>query len=89
MGRIATPANPAIEAAAVTPNDSVDLPSVSIGNETFASCNALMIATAGNIQLTTENGTTVTLAVPAGLLPIRARRIFSTSTTVTGISALY
>ena len=73
---------PARNAAAVTPNDSTDLADTG---------RALYIGGAGNISVDTVGGQTVTFTgIPAGtLLPICVTRVNSTSTTATGIVALW
>lgn len=73
---------PARFAAAVTPNDSVDLQTTARG---------FMVGAAGNVKITTVGGSTVTLTgVAAGVpLPISVSRIWSTGTTATGIVALW
>jgi hypothetical protein len=68
-------------AVAVTPNDGADLttPAAIIG-----------CLVSGNIQVTCSGGGTVTLAGVAGqVLPVFVDRVWSTSTTATGIVALY
>lgn len=68
-------------AVSVTPSDSTDLTNPSL---------ALWIGGAGavNVDLL-EGGTVVFSAIPAGtLLPIRAKRVRSTSTTATLILSL-
>lgn len=73
--------SPAENAAAVTPNDSVDLPNFS---------RALYVGTAGNIALVTAGGDSVTLTnVPVGFAPLRVARVLSTGTTASGIVALW
>lgn len=74
--------SPATRAAAVTPSDGVDLTSAA---------RALWVGGAGNVSLITTGGDTVTISgVAAGtLLPIRAARVRSTSTTATLIVALW
>lgn len=68
-------------AAPVTPSDSTDLNPWPY---------ALVIGVAGNLQVTTRAGSTVTLVnVPAGILPLRVRRVWSTGTTALNISALW
>lgn len=73
---------PAEWAAAVTPSDSVDLPQI---------CRGLYVGVSGNISLDMPDGATVLFSnVAAGIvLPIRAKRVRSTSTTATGIVAVY
>lgn len=71
---------PLMHLAAVTPSDSADLVHVS---------RVIFLGAAGAIQLTTEGGETITLAsgvLAAGVPhPIRATRIWATSTTATPI----
>lgn len=72
--------SPATRLQAVTPSDSADLP---------AACRALNVATTGTVQLTTVAGDTETVYVAAGIaFPVRARRIWATGTTATGIVAM-
>lgn len=72
------------DAAAVTPNDSVDLaePSVIyVGG----------FGTTGAVKVTTAQGTDVTfLGVPAGfVIPVQVRRVWSTGTTATNIVRIF
>lgn len=74
---------PARALRAVTPNDSTDL-------EGYV--RALWVGGAGNVSvIAAEDTDPVTISgVPAGtILPIRAKRVRSTSTTATNIVALY
>jgi len=68
--------------AAVTPSDTVDLPS--------GVCRALYISTAGNIVVITESGDTVgPIAVFAGTyFLVKCSRVKATSTTAT-VWAIY
>lgn len=78
-----TVTSPAENAVAVTPHDSTDF--------TYA-CRALYIGGAGNVSLETVGGQSavVFVGLPAGtILPVRATRVNSTSTTATSIVALY
>jgi hypothetical protein len=43
------------------------------------------IGVAGNVKLTDPEGNTDTFALPAGVIPIRAARIWLTGTTATGL----
>jgi len=74
--------SPADDAAAVTPSNTVDLPTVA---------RSLYVAGTGDVRVITAKGTTVTFtAVPAGyILPVRCRRVTTTGTTATGIVALW
>ena len=80
-GRQANMADPARHAFAVTPSDSADLGSWAL---------ALYVGVAGDVKLDTWGGETVTFAnVPVGILPVRARRVYATGTTASGIIGLY
>lgn len=76
------PDYPARNFVAVTPHDSTDL--------TYLT-KALYVGGAGNVAAVRADGTAVVFSgVPAGtILPIRCRRVNSTSTTATNIVALY
>lgn len=69
------------DAAAVTPNDAVDLPQISV----------IFVGVGGNIKVTTAQGTDVTFTgVNAGtVLPIQVRRVWSTGTTATSLTAVF
>lgn len=69
-------------AVAITKSDTVDL--------VPKPCDAIWVNSAGDVVVVLENGNTVTFTVPnGGIIPIRARRVNSTSTTATGMIALY
>jgi len=69
------------DAAAVTPSDSVDLPQFSV----------IYVGGAGNVKVTTAQGSAVTFSgVNAGtVIPVRVRRVWSTGTTATLITAVF
>lgn len=73
---------PCSHAAAVTPDDNTDL---------SYTTRALFVGGAGNVNLVTAGGETVTFTgVTAGsVLPVRVARVKSTSTTATSIVALW
>lgn len=74
--------DPAVKTAAVTPSDSTDLGPV----------RALYVGGAGNVAIRAagDSAATTHTGVPAGaVLPIRARYVYSTGTTATGIVAWY
>lgn len=75
-------ASPAHNIAAVTPHDT---------NELANHSRALQATTAaGLIKVTTVHGTTGTLYCALGqIIPIRAKIVWSGTTTATGIVALY
>lgn len=75
-----------MNALEVTPNDSEDL--------SYGSCKALLIGGAGNVNVTLlnmEDGESVLLTgLQAGqVIKVKAKRIWSASTTATDIVALY
>ena len=73
--------SPPSHAYSVVPSDGADL---------AMATRALNVTTSGNVRLTTVGGGIVTLYVVAGIaFPIRARRIWSTGTTATGIVGMY
>lgn len=76
------PRQSAINFAAVTPSDSVNL---------GAGVRGLYVGVAGNVVAVTIDDVAVTFTdVPAGLiLPIECKRVNSTSTTATNIVVLY
>ena len=70
----------AVGGVAVTPSDTTNI------NAT----RALWIGGTGDVAVTFQDGTALTLAsVPVGLLPIRVTQVKSTGTTATSIIALY
>lgn len=73
---------PAEYATVVTPSDSTDLTKVA---------RALYVGTGGNVNLDTPDGATVVFSnVQAGsILPVRVKRVRSTSTTASNIVALF
>lgn len=76
------PDSPAVLGSAVTPSDATDFSRLT---------RALWVGGAGNVVVVWYDGTTSTLTgVPAGtLLPVRCKRVNSTSTTATSIVALF
>lgn len=73
---------PARKIRVVTPSDTVPL---------APDCRALYLGTDGNISLSAENGEVcLHLNVKAGtVLPVRARYVYDTDTTITNIIAYY
>lgn len=73
----------AYEGFAVTPADGTDLPNGPVA--------ALYVTGAGNVNVQLQGGGTAVLTgLSAGqILPVAAQRVLSTSTTATGIFALY
>lgn len=79
----------ASRAAAVTPSDTVNIPSL-MGGEFNNGC-VLYIGGAGNVRVLTAGQDDVTFTgVNAGtFLPVQVIRVYSTSTTATTILALW
>lgn len=72
--------SPASHLQTITPSDTEDLPIVS---------RALNVSTTGQVRVTTISGTTQSVFVAAGItFPVRARRVWATGTTTTGIVAM-
>jgi hypothetical protein len=76
-------------AAAVTPSNTVDIPSVS-GGTSNNGC-VLYVGGAGDLKVDTIGGDAVTfVAVPAGsFIPVQVTRVYATGTTATSIVALW
>lgn len=69
----------------ITPSDTVDM---------TATSRAIVIAVGGTITIDYINATggitsNVTFTYPAGVIPIRATRVYVTGTAATGISGIY
>jgi hypothetical protein len=63
----------------VTPNDGVDI---------LVEPRWISVAVAGNLAVTKRDGTSVTLALPAGIFPAGGvQRVLATGTTATGLVA--
>ncbi len=78
--RAASLSGPAHDALPVIPNDSSDLPHVSVG---------LYVETGGAIVIDTVSGATRTVLVADfSILPVGVRRVRATGTTASGIHAL-
>lgn len=71
------------EGVAVTASDSTDLPD--------GACSAIYVTAAGNVNVNlASGGTAVLTGLSAGqIVRVNASRILATSTTATGIYALY
>ena len=69
------------DAAAVTPNDSTNLPQASV----------IYVGGAGNVKVTTAQGSDVTFAnVNSGtVLPVQVIRVWSTGTSASSLTAIY
>lgn len=75
-------------AAAVTPSDTVNIPSINGGTNDGA---VLYIGGDGNLKVTTAGGDVVTfVGLLAGtFVPVQVLRVWSTDTTATNIVALW
>lgn len=72
--------DPATTVFDITPDDAQDLARIT---------TALNVATPGTVRVTTEEGSTADITVHPGIaFPVRARRIWHTGTTATGIRGL-
>ena len=82
----------ASRAAAVTPSDTANIPSVSgPAGETVNNGCTLYVGGLGDVRVLTAGGDDVVFsAVPAGtFVPVNVVRVFSTNTTATNIVALW
>lgn len=81
LGYQAQDSDPAFGAFAITPNDGVDLATVTRG---------IYIGVAGSVKVTMADGTVVTFSnVPTGIFPIGAARVWATGTTATSLIGVY
>jgi hypothetical protein len=78
-------------AAAVTPSDTVDIPSVSTQDGTGNNGCVLYVGVAGDVKVTTAGGDTVVFTgLLAGMfVPVQVLRVWATDTTATDIVALW
>jgi hypothetical protein len=76
-------------AAAVTPSNTVDIPSIT-GGTSNNGC-VLYVGGAGDLTVDTVGGDAVTfVAVPAGsFIPVQVTRVYATGTSATSIVALW
>lgn len=74
------PTDPAIRVFEIVPDDGNDLAEVT---------SAINVATPGVVRITTEDGSTSDVMVhPGDAFPVRARRVWLTGTTATGLRGL-
>ena len=72
--------DPAVSVFEILPDDGADLPQVT---------SALNVATPGTVRVTTEDGSVADVTVhPGQAFPIRARRVWLTGTSATGLRGL-
>jgi hypothetical protein len=88
---MATPKIQVSRAAAVTPSDTVDIPSVSTQDGTGNNGCVLYVGVAGDVKVTTAGGDTVVFTgLLAGMfVPVQVLRVWATDTTATDIVALW
>ena len=81
----------AYRAAAVTPSNTADIPSVSTQDGSGNNGCVLYVGGAGNLKVTTAGGDDVTFTgVLAGsFIPVQVVRVWSTGTSATSIVALW
>jgi hypothetical protein len=81
----------ALRGAAVTPSDTVNIPSVSTEDGSGNNGCVLYVGGTGNLRVLTAGGDTVTFSnVQAGtFIPVQVLRVYATSTTATNIVALW
>ena len=80
LGRMRNPQEPAISVFEIIPDDNVDLTHVT---------TAINVATPGTVRITAADGTVGDVSlVPGHVFPVRARRVWLSGTTATGISGL-
>jgi hypothetical protein len=78
--RSRTPSDPAVTVFNITPDDGTDLSHLT---------TALNVANPGTVRVTTEDGSVADITIhPGHAFPIRARRVWQTGTTATGIRGL-
>ena len=81
----------ASRAAAVVPNDTIDIPNPANASGLGNNGNVLYVGTAGTLRVMTAAGDDITfVTVYAGsFLPIQVVRVFATGTTASNIIALW
>ena len=88
---MATPKIQVSRAAAVTPNDTADIPSVSTQDGTGNNGCVLYVGGDGDIKVTTAGGDEVTfVGLSAGtFIPVQVLKVWATGTNATDIVALW
>ena len=78
-------------ASAVTPSDTVNIPSISTEDGSGNNGCVLYVGVTGNVRVLTAGGDDVTLVgVSAGqFIPVQVVKVFATGTTSTNILALW
>ena len=88
---MATPNIQVSRAAAVIPNDTADIPSVSTQDGTGNNGCVLYVGVGGDVKVTTAGGDTVVfVGLLAGMfVPVQVLKVWNTDTTATDIVALW
>jgi len=88
---MATPKLQVSRAAAVIPNDTADIPSVSTQDGTGNNGCVLYVGVAGDVKVTTAGGDVVIFTgLLAGMfVPVQVLKVWATDTTATDIVALW
>lgn len=74
------PSDPAVTVFDIVPDDGKDLPLLT---------TALNVATPGTVRITTDDASVADITIHPGVaFPIRARRVWQTGTTATGLRGL-
>jgi hypothetical protein len=78
-------------AAAVTPSDTVNIPSVSTADGTGNNGCVLYVGVAGDVKVTTVGGDDVVFTgiLAGSFIPVQVLKVFATGTTATNIVALW
>lgn len=78
-------------AAAVTPSDTLNIPSISSQDGSGNNGCVLYVGGIGNVKVMTAGGDTVLFSNIQGgtFLPVQVKRVYATDTTATGIIALW
>jgi len=78
-------------AAAVTPSDTVNIPSVATADGTGNNGCVLYVGVAGDLKVKTIGGDDVvfTGVLAGSFIPVQVLRVFATGTTATNIVALW
>jgi hypothetical protein len=88
---MATPKLQVSRAAAVIPNDTADIPSVSTQDGTGNNGCVLYVGVAGDVKVTTAGGDVVIFTgLLAGMfVPVQVLKVWATDTSATNIVALW
>jgi hypothetical protein len=78
-------------AAAVTPSDTVTIPSISAADGKGNNGCVLYVGVAGDVKVTTAGGDDVTFTgiLAGSFIPVQVVKVFATGTTATNIVALW